>query len=61
MPNSVSVNFGFWGEILGACGISFRCIRGPGEGCGSYELGETKVSLRDTQFLRIGKVLQEVH
>ena len=28
---------------------------------GSYELGETEVNLRDTQFLGIGRVLQEVH
>ena len=31
------------------------------EGRGCYELGEAKVSLRDTQFLGIGRVLQEVH
>ena len=49
------------GEILGARGVSFRSVSGPREGQGCYELGETEVSLQDTQFLGIGRVLQEVH
>ena len=39
------------GEILRTCSVSFGCISGPGEGYSGYELGETEVSLRDTQFL----------
>ena len=41
------------GEIFGTCSISFECLSGPKEGRDSYELAETKVSLQDTQFLRI--------
>ena len=47
--------------ILRSCRIGFGCLNGPGEGWGSYVLGETKVSLQDTQFLGIARVLQEVH
>ena len=49
------------GDIFGECSVSFGYLCEPGEGRGSYELGETEVNLRDTQFLGIGKVLQEVY
>ena len=49
------------GEILGARSVSFRRVSGPREGRSCDELGEAEVSLQDTQFLGIGRVLQEVH
>ena len=51
----------YQGDIFGECSVSFGYLCEPGDGLGSYELGETEVSLRDTQFLRIDKVLQEVY
>ena len=41
--------------------IGFGCLSGPGEGRGSYELGEIEVSFRDTQFLETGWIVQEVY
>ena len=34
--------------------MSIRRVSGPREGRGRDELGEAELSLRDTQFLRIG-------
>ena len=42
------------------CSVSFGCVSGPREDKGNYELGEAEVSLRDTQFLRIGRVLPKI-
>ena len=41
--------------------MSFRSVIVPREGQDCYELRETEVRLRDTQFLEIGRVLQVVH
>ena len=41
--------------------MSIKSVSGPKEGRGHDELGEVEVSLRDTQFLRIGWVLQKIH
>ena len=46
----------FW-----TCSVSFGCISGPKEGRGSYELGEVELSLRDTQFLGIDRVLPKIY
>ena len=43
--------------ILKARGAGFRRVSGPRERCGCDELGEAEVSLRDTQFLGIGRIL----
>ena len=47
--------------MFGTCRISCGCLSGPREGRGSYKLGDIEFNLLDTQFLRIGRVLQEVH
>ena len=49
------------GDILEICSVSLGCISGPGEGRGSYDLGEAEVNLRDTQFLGIGRVLLKIY
>ena len=46
----------FLGHVVSVSGISV-----DPEKFEAVELGETEVSLRDTQFLGIGRVLQEVH
>ena len=47
----------FLGHVLSASGVSVD----PYEGRSSCELGESEASLQDTQFLKIGIILQEVH
>ena len=41
--------------------MSFGGISSPRESRGNYELGEAKVTLQDTRFLGIGRVLQEIY
>ena len=50
----------FWLTEVKFLGYVVSTSRVSREGCDSYELGETEVSLQEIQFLGIGRVLQEV-